>query len=309
MFAALKVYVAGWRGGVGQQVDRIEAGFRAEGCEIVPDTRAADLVYCNDGGCYQSVIEADMQACVHPNAKVIFNVLDLCPHCQPPLDLARIKDQLSHADAITTISTTVQRDIRARLGVEATVVYNPIRGVTHNRAAFTPRPSRALFVGRVSDPSKRAALGASALAILGFGWDDVVTAGREPPPYGGVYVGEVTDDQLSDLYNKADFLMCPTRHAFLGLPILEAMACGTIPVVCNDLDVKGEFLPSSVFPEYNDCAPDAPSIARFISRFLQDNDAKAEFSQRVRLHYETNWADRLSPRGVARAILAVYQTL
>ncbi len=298
------VAVLGFRG-TGAQVDRIEEGFRTLGCELVPPSDA-DLVYSNDAGGYEEALAADGDQS-KGDAHVILNVLDLCPHCQPPLDIAHIKEQLAYADAITTISSTVQRDIRARLGVEATVVYNPIRNVSCNRQRFPF--SRAIFVGRVGDPEKRATVGAAALSILGLGWDDMVTVGREPPPYGGLYVGEISDEVLSGYYNGVDFLMCPTRNAFLGLPILEAMACGTIPVVCRDLDILDEFLPADVFPEYREVEPTAPSIARFVARFMQDNDAKAEFSARVRRHYEAHWADRLSPRGVAQAILNVYQTL
>lgn len=306
MFAALKVKVLGWRGGIGQQADRIEEGFRAEGCQVVDLFAECDFCFVNDSGHYAEAIAAKESG--ELKGKLVLGVLDLCPHCQPPLDLARIKEQLSHANAITTISQIVQRDIRARLGVEATVIYNPIRGVAYARG---PQLHTALFVGRVQDGEKRASIGAAALSILGYGWNDMVTVGRERPHYGGQYYGEATDGELSSLYNASTFLMCPTRNAFLGLPILEAMACGCIPVVCNDLDVKEEFLPSSVFPEYNDCAPNAPSIARFVARFMGEDGAarKAEFSQRVHNHYLREWSSHLSPAGVARAILNVHQTL
>ncbi len=277
---------------------------------MVTDTRAADLVYANDSGSFAQIIDAKVRGELHPNAKIIFTQLDLAPHLGNAFPLARIKEQLSHADAVTTISGTVQRDIRERLGIEATVVYNPIRDVFRHRVA-TDNPIRGLFVGRVNDPSKRAALGAAALAILGYGWDDIVTVGREPPHYGGRYAGPTPDAELNRYYNSADYLICPTQHAFLGLPILEAMACGTIPVVCRDLDIKSEFLPSSVFPEYDEVEPTAPSIARFLSRFMGEDGAerKAEFSQRVHNHYLREWSSHLSPVGVARAILNVYQTL
>lgn len=305
MFAALKVKVLGARM-VGGQADRIEEGFRAEGCQVVEGFDECDFIFVNDQPHYAEAIDAKVQRRMHPSAKLILGVLDLAPHLGAAFPLARVRDQLSHADAVTTISQTVQRDIRARLGIDAQVVYNPIRGVTHSRG---PGLYKAMFVGRVSDQEKRASMGAAALSILGYGWNDMVTVGRELPPYGGAYYGEATDAELNGLYNSSTFLMCPTRHAFLGLPILEAMACGTIPVVCNDLDIRQEFLPSEVFPEYDSVDPTAPSIARFVSRFLQDNDAKAEFSARVHAHYLREWSTALSPAGVARAILNVYQTL
>ncbi len=306
MSPPLKVHCLGFRG-TGAQVDRIEEGFRALGCEVVDKGAGADLVYANDAGHHRAALNLRLLA-ANPCRKVILNVLDLAPHLGSTFPLGEVKLCVGAADAITTISTTVQRDIRARLGVEATVVYNPIRGVAHSRGKDT---YTALFVGRVGDPEKRCVLGAAALSILGYGWNDMLTVGREPPPYGGCYFGEATDEELSFYYNASTFLMCPTRHAFLGLPILEAMACGTIPVVCRDLDILDEFLPADVFPEYREVEPNAPSIARFLSRFMGEDGAarKAEFSARVRSHYEAHWAAKLSPQGVARAILDVYQTL
>jgi glycosyltransferase involved in cell wall biosynthesis len=313
MFAALKVKVLGARI-VGGQADRIEEGFRAEGCQMVDRFEECDLCFVNDGGHYQKAIDAKVAGQFHFNAKLILGVLDLCPHCQPPLDLVRLKEQLAHAHAVTTISETVQRDIRARLGLAAHVVYNPTRAVSYARPLPPDHkhPFVALFVGRVNDPFKRAALGAAALSILGFGWDDMVTVGREPPHFGGTYAGEVSDEQLSNLYNTADFVMFPSSiNEGLGLPMVEAMACGAIPVVCNDLCTRQEFLPSSLFPEYDEVEPNAPSIARFLSRFMGEDGAarKAEFSARLRRHYEEQLAVKLSPKGVAQAILDVYQSL
>ncbi len=162
----------------------------------------------------------------------------------------------------------------------------------------------------MNDQWKRCGIGASALSILGFGYDDMVTVGREPPHYGGAYAGEVSDEVLSDLYNSADYLVFPSSvNEGLGLPPCEAMACGCIPILCNDLSTREEFFPSSVFPEYDANTPDAPALARFVARFMQDNGAKAEMSERLYRHYANQWAYRLSPRGVAEAIVAVYRGL
>lgn len=292
----------------GGQIDRIEQGFRELGREVTPYAAEADLVYANDAGAYSQIVADKMAGHLKPSVKVIFTVLDLAPHLGNNFPLARIAGQLAHADAVTTISETVARDIKARLGIAATVVYNPIKPVVRDRVRR--HPFRAMFVGRVSDQEKRSHVAAQALSILGFTRDDVVTVGNEPPYYGGSFWGVASDSTLNDLYNSVDFVMCPTRNAFLGLPALEGMAAGAIPVICNDMDIRWEFWPSSLFPEYDNVGPTGPAIAGFMASLLtEDGEALENLRERLYAHYVANWADRLSPIGVARSIIGVYEGL
>src|SRR5262249_39769638 len=159
----------------------------------------ADLVYCNDVASTPPAAAARLRG--RPfHAKTIFNVLDLAPHLGAAFPLVETGAILkTHVDAVTTISHTVARDLKARLDIDASVIYMPTRAITRLPEG---RRHGALFVGRVGDAAKRASIGASALAILGFGWIDVLTVGRESPLYGGEYWGEVTDEALSRAYNE-----------------------------------------------------------------------------------------------------------
>jgi glycosyltransferase involved in cell wall biosynthesis len=80
--------------------------------------------------------------------------------------------------------------------------------------------------------------------------------------------GHVPDEDLPALYNAAEVLAFPSRYKGFGLPVLEAMACGT-PVVCSS---------SSSLPEVaGDAAlfvpPDDPQALCSALHQLLENEA------------------------------------
>ena len=96
-----------------------------------------------------------------------------------------------------------------------------------------------------------------------------------------IFAGFVADGDLPALYSAAEAFAFPSLFEGFGLPVLEAMACGT-PVICSD---------SSSLPEV---AGDAALLAP-----PRDVDAWAESI--VRLAGDSNLKSDLRARGLRRA--------
>lgn len=105
-------------------------------------------------------------------------------------------------------------------------------------------PDRILYIGR-GEPMKGLVLMEAALNILKDRQVPIKVAmfGVEPHirlPLQETYLERLSDEEIVRLYNSAFTLVLSSKHEGYGLPIVEAMACGT-PVITTLADGNNHF--------------------------------------------------------------------
>jgi glycosyltransferase involved in cell wall biosynthesis len=229
------------------------------------------------------------------------------------------------ADHIIAVSEQTRRDVIQAYGVPAgkiSVVYEaadpafapqPADRVAAVRARYGLPANYVLCVGTI-EPRKNltrllAAFGelvasrlADALVIVGRpGWlygSFFSELDRSPVKEAVCMPGFIPDDDLAAVYSGASVLAFPSEFEGFGLPVVEAMACGT-PVVCSN---------TSSLPEVaGDAAlmvdpTDASALAQALGRVISDSRLQANLAERgLRRAAAFSW------ERTARETVAVYE--
>jgi glycosyltransferase involved in cell wall biosynthesis len=165
---------------------------------------------------------------------------------------------------------------------------------------------RKNFTGLIAAFNRLAAAGPADLHLViagGKGWlyDDIFAAAAASPVSQRIHFpGFVADEDLPALYTLADLFAFPSHYEGFGIPVLEAMACGT-PVVCAD---------NSSLPE----------VAGDAALLVPATDSQALVDAMHRLLIDTSLREALVGRGLEQArkfawekaaerLLAVYEAL
>ena len=173
---------------------------------------------------------------------VVVTVHDLAvlryPEAFPPwhrlYGTAGLRRVLRQADAVIAVSEFTKREVVDLVCVPAERIHVVPNGVD---AVFRPEPrdtvSRGDYVLAVGTLEPRKNLGRAVEAARLAGVELRVVGARG---WGGVdvsgWVGEVPDVELAALYRGARCVLYTSLYEGFGLPVLEAMACGT-PVVTS----------------------------------------------------------------------------
>lgn len=230
------------------------------------------------------------------------------------------------AAAIITVSESARRDILRLCGVQPDRVH-----VVHEAAAPSFRPVRdraslqtlrsrygladrfILYVGTVEPRKnlvrlfeafaklKRSGLPHQLVCVGPLGWryHDVRAAiARLGLGQDLRLTGYVPFNDLPGLYSLAEMFVFPSLYEGFGLPVVEAMACGT-PVITAATSSLGE-IADGVSERINPIEVD--DIARAIRRLADDPDLRRELSCRG-----IDRARRFSWSRAARETLGVYR--
>lgn len=222
-----------------------------------------------------------------------------------PSPLARLAFRLgTHlalraAVAVITVSEASKRDLVRHFGAPAaklTVIPEAaapeFRPATEQAEAELRRrwrlPERfALFVG-TAKPHKNLEGLIRAWSELGDEACLLVAAGRRDPRFPGpertarsmgvdvLFLGEVPDEDLAVLYGAAELVLVPSFREGFGLPVLEAMACGT-PVACSDVSSLNEVAgDAAAFFDPRSTT----SMASTLSRLLREPDLRRDLVEK-----------------------------
>jgi glycosyltransferase involved in cell wall biosynthesis len=153
--------------------------------------------------------------------------------------------------AQVVISTWLRDVMRERFGSEAAVIVTPVDPALFHRVPVTVTTSRPrVLMLHHAYAWKGVEDGLAAVAqvrprvpglrLIGFG----TRRPRDPVPYDEFHANP-PQAELAGLYSSADVYLCPSWYEGLGMPPMEAMACGAALVTydnggCRDYARDGE---------------------------------------------------------------------
>ena len=268
----------------------IKEGFTNLGHEISDEN--PELIYANDPRGYKEAIQIKKK---NKEIPLMFNLLDIpwhIPNIQQQTKLL-VNQFLNQADFVSVISLKVKKDLSQFFNKKIHVIYNPIKDVYYDEKIL--KNNMFLFVGRANDPIKRFNLVRDTLIKIKDGVKKIKVCGAENPNFGN-YLGYVSDEELNNLYNSTQFVLLPSKAEGIGLPMIESMICGALPITCSDNETAKEFLPRDFI-----CEPDSKSILEHIKKL------EHEYTNKRNLAFEfgKRYKEKFNKSSIAKNILNI----
>ena len=275
------------------QMPRIKKAMQSLGHILSEDS--PEMIYSNDPTGYEKAMCLKKK---FPSSFLIFNFLDV-PWHMPNVDKQTkllVEHFLAKSDAVTAISYKVKKDLAKFLDKKIEVIYNPIKDVFYDESI--KKNNTFLYVGRANDPVKRTNLLKQAFSKTVNGIIDIKICGSEDPGF-GTYLNVVSDQELNKLYNSSKYLLLPSKAEGLGLTMIEAMICGSLPIACSDNETAKEFLPIDFI-----CEPNSQSILDKIEELNKEYDVK----RKLALKYGKKYKIQFDKMSIAKKILSIFNS-
>ena len=275
------------------QMPRIKEAMQRLGHILSEDS--PEMIYSNDPTGYEKAMRLKKK---FPDSFLIFNFLDV-PWHMPNVDKQTkllVEHFLAKSDAVTAISYKVKKDLAKFLDKKIEVIYNPIKDVFYDESI--KKNNTFLYVGRANDPVKRTNLLKQAFSKTVNGIIDIKICGSEDPGF-GTYLNVVSDQELNKLYNSSKYLLLPSKAEGLGLTMIEAMICGSLPIACSDNETAKEFLPKDFI-----CEPNSQSILDKIEELNKEYDVK----RKLALKYGKKYKIQFDKMSIAKKILDIFNS-
>ena len=288
---SIKVAIYGWDGFT-CQIPRIKEGMQTLGHILSQDS--PDLIYCNDPIEFQKAIDLKKK---YPKAFLILNILDIPWHFTNINKIIEMwKNFLIQADAVTTISLKVKKDLSQLLDKKIYVIYNPVKDVYYDENV--KKNNMFLYVGRANDPIKRIGLVRESLTKIPDGLKSIKICGSENPGFGN-YLGVVSDQELNKLYNSSKYVYLPSKAEGIGLTMIEAMICGAVPITCSDNLTAKEFSPKNFI-----CEPKPQCIADKINEINKEY----KINRNLSLEYGKRYKVQFDKKNIAENIINIFNS-
>ena len=286
----IKVCILGSDGYV-CQIPRIKEGMESLGHILTKES--PELIYSNDPNGYDEALRLKKK---YPNSYLIFNFLDIPWHISTieTQTKALVKHYFLRADVITTISFKVKKDLTKFYDKTIHVIYNPIKDVYFDEKI--KKNNTFLYVGRVFDPVKRFKLVKESLSKIKDGEKKIKICGLKDPKFGN-YLGIIKDHELNELYNSSKYVLLPSIAEGIGLPMIEGMVCGAIPITCSDNLTAKEFSPSDFI-----CNPDPQSLINKIEELDKDYESKRKIAIELGKKYKIQF----DKKNIAKNIINIF---
>ncbi len=253
-----------------------------------------NIIYANDSTGYADAIKLKN---TFQDALLILHFLDIpwhMPNIQKQTE-SLVKNYLLKADIIAANSEKVKKDLSQFIpNKKIHVTYDIAKDVYLDEKI--KKDNIFLYVGRASDPVKRFNLVRESLLKIKDGVKNTKICGSQNPNFGD-YLGIIKDQELNKLYNASKYVLLPSSAEGIGLPMIEGMICGAIPITCSDNLTAREFSP----PDFI-CEPYPQSIVNKIEELNKEYEAK----RKIALEFGKKYKIQFDKKNIAKNIINIF---